>query len=223
MNKICYIVGAGEGFVSFAPRECDLVIAADGGYDRLAERGIRTDLFVGDMDSLGVPVSTEVIRYPVRKDETDTALAYRAGRERGYTRFVLLSCVGGRTAHTFANFALLAEMRREGMRALLVGERESAFVMMSERLTLSRPEGRYLSLFAYGGTAYGLTLTGLSYPLSGYTLSPDAHIGVSNAFTAETATVSVEKGCLLVFCERREGEPIDCGLLDGFFDVTGKT
>lgn len=216
MEKICYIVGAGEGFVPFVPRDEDLVIAADGGYDRLVKHGIRTDLLIGDLDSLTLPAAGDVIRYPVRKDETDTALAYLAGRERGYTRFVLLSCVGGRTAHTFANFALLSQMRREGMRALLVGERESAFVMLSERLTLTRPAGRYLSLFAYGGTAYGVTLTGLSYPLSCYTLSPHVHIGVSNAFTAAPATLSVEEGSLLVFCERREGEPIDCGLLEGF-------
>ena len=43
-DGICYIVGAGEPFLPIFPKENDYVIAADGGYERLAEAGIRTDL-----------------------------------------------------------------------------------------------------------------------------------------------------------------------------------
>ena len=51
-DGICYIVGAGEPFVPFSPKENDYVIAADGGYERLCTAGIRTDLLLGDFDSL---------------------------------------------------------------------------------------------------------------------------------------------------------------------------
>lgn len=215
-NGICYIVGAGEEFVPFAPQKGDLVIAADGGCNTLAEHGIRPDLLVGDLDSVTVPFDGDVIRYPVHKDETDTAIAYRIGRGRGYARFVFLACVGGRAAHTYANYTLLAAIHREGVRAVLVGQKENVLFMKSESLTLSRPEGRYLSLFAFGGRARGVTLTGLSYSLSEAVLSPESHIGVSNAFCNEPATITVANGGLLVFCERRAGDPIALDLLDGF-------
>lgn len=218
MKKICYIVGAGEGFVPFTPQEGDLVIAADGGYDTLVRAGVRPDLFVGDMDSLSEPPSVPVERHPVRKDDTDTALAYRAGLARGYRHFVLLSCVGGREAHTFANLSLLAGARREGARLLLVGERETSFVIENESVILTRPAGYHLSVFAFGGKARAVTLRDLSYPAEHLTLFPDVPLGVSNAFCDAPATVSVGEGRLLLMCERGAGEiPLD--IFDGFCDT----
>ena len=78
--KTCYIVGAGD-FTSrgLAPAEGDLLIAADGGYDWLRQSGLTPDFLLGDLDSLGVlpslPAKTKLLRYPVEKDDTDTALA----------------------------------------------------------------------------------------------------------------------------------------------------
>lgn len=50
--KKCYIVGAGDFFGNITPCEDDLVIAADGGFDRLLSLGIVPDILVGDFDSL---------------------------------------------------------------------------------------------------------------------------------------------------------------------------
>ena len=95
--NICYIVGAGELYGSPSPEEGDFVIAADGGLDALRSLGIRCDLLVGDMDSVSaVDYSGEIIRHPVEKDETDMHLAYLEGVKRGYDKFVLFGCVGGR-------------------------------------------------------------------------------------------------------------------------------
>lgn len=219
MSDICYIVGAGEGFSPFSPKEGDFVIAADGGYDVLLHAGIRPDLFVGDMDSLSGTPDGEVERHPVRKDDTDTALAYRAGYAKGYRKFVLLSCVGGREAHTFANLSLLVGARREGARLLLVGHRETAFAMEGESFTLRRPAGAHLSVFAFGGEARDVTLRGLSYPAEHLILHPDVPLGVSNAFCDTPATVSVGEGTLLLMCERGAGEiPLD--IFDGFCERT---
>lgn len=219
MKKICYIVGAGEGFVPFSPKENDFVIAADGGYDALRRAGVRPHLFVGDMDSFAGTPDGETECHPVRKDDTDTALAYRAGRARGYENFVLLSCVGGREAHTYANLSLLAAARREGARVLLVGKKETSLVMENESITLSRPAGTLLSVFAFGGAAHGVTLRNLSYPAEGLTLLPDVPLGVSNAFCDAPATVSVGEGRLLLMCGREDGEiPLD--IFDGFCERT---
>ena len=53
-GPICYIVGAGTFYEEgFAPERGDFVIAADGGYQILLERGVTMDLVVGDFDSIG--------------------------------------------------------------------------------------------------------------------------------------------------------------------------
>ena len=51
------------------------------------------------------------------------------------------------------------------------------------------------------GTAAGVDLTGLKYPLQKYTLTADFPLGVSNQFLDVPATVSVEKGSLLLVWE----------------------
>lgn len=61
----------------------------------------------------------------------------------------------------------------------------------------------YLSAFCNSGTARGVNLTGLKFPLADYTMSGSFPIGVSNEFTGTEATVSVEDGCLLLLWEEK--------------------
>ena len=111
--KTCYIVGAGD-FTSrgLAPAEGDLLIAADGGYDWLRQSRLTPDFLLGDLDSLGVlpslPAKTKLLRYPVEKDDTDTALALEEGWNRGYRSFALYGCGGGRPDHFMANLQTMA-------------------------------------------------------------------------------------------------------------------
>lgn len=85
-GPICYIVGAGTFYEEgFAPELGDFVIAADGGYQILLERGVTMDLVVGDFDSIGFrPDHPNVVDLPVEKDDTDMMAAIRLGRERGF-------------------------------------------------------------------------------------------------------------------------------------------
>ena len=85
---ICYIVGAGDFPYGFSPKDDDLVIAADGGYDHLKKNGIRCDLLIGDLDSISASADgVQTKRFPIRKDETDMHLAYLEGKARGYKEF----------------------------------------------------------------------------------------------------------------------------------------
>ena len=162
----CYIVGAGEFYGSFSKSCGDLVIAADGGYDALFERGIEPDLLIGDMDSIrAAGKEVERLVFPVRKDETDTFLAYREGVRRGYTEFYLYGCVGGREDHTFANYSLLIYAKRQGHTVRLVGNGYETLSLVSESIRLPGKAGDCISVFAFGGCAEGVTLTGLEYPL----------------------------------------------------------
>jgi len=196
---ICYIIGAMESAFPFQPKAGDCIIAADGGYRHLRAAGLKPDLVVGDFDSLGyVPEGEEIVRHPVRKDDTDTMLAVKLGLARGYDRFLLLGGLGGRLDHTIANLHALAYLMNHGARGCLMGKSESA-ILFRDRSVFFYPEGREtVSVFAYGGIAMGVSLEGLEYPLTNAVLTPGFPLGVSNAFTGAPAKISVEQGCLLV-------------------------
>lgn len=114
----CYIAGAGDFTArGFAPGPEDLVLAADGGYRALYRLGTTPDLLLGDFDSLGdvpLPANLPVLRFPVRKDDTDTGLALRYGLEQGFRDFALYGCAGGRVDHLLANLQSMARVSRLG-------------------------------------------------------------------------------------------------------------
>ena len=199
----CYIVGAGSFFGSFTPDAGDLVIAADGGYDQLIQHGYRCDLLIGDMDSIEkLPEDVELVRHPVRKDETDTALAYLEGRQRGYESFTLIGCTGGRDDHTLANVALLLRAARDGVMMKMVGERCDMWVLCRGVASVTGDEGKHLSVLAVGGDAEGVYIKGASYEAENITLSEHFPLGVSNVFLDKPVSIRVTKGAVLITRER---------------------
>ena len=202
--SMCYIVGAGEFYGSLCPDAGDLIIAADGGYDTLLSLGIRCDMVIGDMDSArSIPRGVETITVPVEKDETDTYLCYLEGVKRGYTEFQVYGGVGGREDHTFANYSLLLHGIKRGHRISLIGKSHRIFAMRNESITLRGEVGRGFSVFAFGGCAGGVSVTGGKYSAEGLNIQPDFPIGVSNEFAGEEISITVECGELLVMIEAR--------------------
>lgn len=202
MQPVCHIVAAG----SFDPAEFlppvagDLLIAADAGFAHLQALGITPDVVVGDFDSLGSPpVHPSVIQTPVVKDDTDTITAVRLGLEKGYRRFRLYGVLGGaRLDHTLANIQTLGFLLDHGAHGWLIGRGTELTAIRDERYDFSDDHRGTLSVFALGGEATGVTEQGLQYTLENATLSPFMPLGVSNAFTGQPASVSVENGTLLL-------------------------
>ena len=226
----CYIVGAGDFTArGFAPGPGDLILAADGGYRALYRLGTTPDLLLGDFDSLGdapLPPDLPVLRFPARKDDTDTGLALRHGLMLGFRDFALYGCAGGRTDHLLANFQSMARVSRLGATIRLTAPVPCAAAAANPcaaasraaapcaaapcaapnapaTLTLPpRPGGTLVSVFCQGDRAEGVTLTGLSYPLSDAVLTGDVPLGVSNRrLDGQPATVSVRRGALLILQE----------------------
>jgi thiamine pyrophosphokinase len=197
---ICYIVGAASVGKIPELKPGDFLIAADGGYRNLGGR--RPDLVVGDFDSLGfVPEDVPVLRYPVQKDDTDMMLAAKFGLEHGYSRFFLLGGLGGRSDHTVANFHVLAYLADYGARGCLVGGKENIFLLKSSFISFAAGVTGTISVFAWGGDAHGVTLSGLEYPLTDASLTGSHPLGVSNAFTGAPSRITVSIGRLLVITD----------------------
>jgi len=183
----------------FRPQPGDLLIAADAGLSPVQRAGLTPDLIVGDFDSLGyVPEGKNVIRHPVKKDDTDMMLAVKLGLERGYRVFHLCGGVGGRTDHTVANLQSLGYLAQHGAIGFLFGANDVLTVIGPGRLRFSPDCRGVFSAFAFGGEAAGVTLRGLLYSLDSAVLTPFFPLAVSNEFTGRAAEVSFKSGALLV-------------------------
>lgn len=197
----CVVICAGEqGDMTFSPEKTDFVICCDAGL-RAAERlGITPDLIMGDFDSYEgeLPEGIETKRFPVEKDDTDSMLALREGLKRGFKNFLLLFSLGGRLDHTMANIQALAFLEENGACGELLGAEDSVKLLKNGKMEIPYREGWNFSLFAFGQTARGVTLTGMQYPLENADITQSFPIGMGNHLIAPKGSVSVREGALLI-------------------------
>lgn len=205
--KRCIIIGAGpKALHPFAKKTEDLIIAADGGYSVLNTIGIKADYIIGDFDSLGrIPDEINTIVLPKEKDDTDMMAAIRLGLNDGCSEFLLYNAMGGRFDHTLANLQCLAFIRQSGARGYLFDRTHMLTIIEDEQVDLTGETGS-VSVFAYGGDAQGVDISGLYYETKNARITPDFPIGVSNELTGAPATIRVRKGRLLLCV------PLNCTL-----------
>jgi len=185
---------------------CSLIIAADGGIEQLKQIGVTPDLLIGDMDSAEEALShlaagTEVIKYPQDKNESDSELAVVEALKRGTDRVILLSAAGKRSDHFFSNLAILT---RHAGRVFLFDGDFTVFSLDAEtsgsRLKIERH--KTLSVFPFGESVHGLTVSGTKWELNDVTIQAGS-LGLSNEATDAAVTISIRSGTLLVFAECR--------------------
>ena len=200
--KRCFIFAAGTFYgLRERPESDDFVIAADGGYGICVEEQIIPDLLIGDFDSMEAPESFEhILQLPVEKDDTDTMAAVKYGLSQGCTEFHIYGGTGGkRLDHTLANLQTLLYLRRQGARGWLHDNDFLWTVIENESLTISKTvEWGLLSVFCLGDCAKGVCERGVQYPLDHAELTAAFPLGVSNHIMEECATISVERGALVV-------------------------
>lgn len=215
MKKTCFIVGAGsfDGMI-IRPQPGDFVIAADGGYTHLQSQKIDPDVLLGDFDSLEVvPGHRNLIRHSPIKDDTDMALAAYYALEQGYERLFLYGGLGGkRFDHSIANLQLVTGLARKQAEVYLIGEGNIVTAIHGDKNGPARicfddrAEG-YLSVFAVGDEALGVTERGLKYETDRLTFTCDKTLGVSNEFVGTFSSVEVERGTLVIMWDEKNGLP----------------
>jgi thiamine pyrophosphokinase len=202
IKNICYIIAACKDYsndIFFTPEKDDIVIAADGGYNILKDKDIHADVLLGDFDSIQeLPDHNNIIRYPVKKDDTDTFLAYKLGWENGYRSFIIFGGVGGRIDHTYANIQTLLNIAKNGGRAFLIGDNTIMTTIYNSKLIFSDDFSGNISIFAQGGIARNVTINGLKYCADSINLLPDIPLGVSNESIGARSEISVNNGALLI-------------------------
>lgn len=208
-NGRCIVIGAGDltvGSVSVA--EDDLVIAVDGGLNYCSVLEVEPDIILGDFDSVGVQqkeallelqkqIPDRVIVLKPEKDDTDMLAALKLGLEFGYINFQIYAATGGRLEHTIANIQCLLYLKNRDAAGYLMDGNGMIFVMQNEEVRLRNTLEGYLSIFALGKYAKGVTIKGMKYELEQDTLTNDFPIGISNEFIGEEAVIRVEDGELV--------------------------
>ena len=123
MSRVCCIVGAGDmSDTKLNIPNGAFIIAADAGYNALANAGIAPNLIVGDFDSLGkVPSVGEIVMHEPEKDDTDMLLAVREALSRDAEHIVIFGGMGGRPDHEYANLQTLAYIANHRAKGYLVG------------------------------------------------------------------------------------------------------
>jgi len=180
------------------------VIAADAGASTALAFGLTPDLVIGDLDSIDdatlvaldrahVPIE----RLPRDKDATDGQLAVERALERQPTHLYLLGFLGGPRLDQFlANILMLT---RIALPTTILDERNEARLLRPREYHAWSPEPtETVSLLAIGEDAHGVRTTGLRWPLNGDRLYLGDTRGISNEPAAGEATISIERGLLLV-------------------------
>lgn len=203
--KTCYIFGAALGLPeSFNPSADDLIIAADAGYLKLKELGVTPHITVGDFDSLEkTPTNTEIIKHPIRKNDTDTLLAVKIGLDNGYKRFCLYGCAGGRLDHTLANLQTLSFIASNKACGYLKGEDFTATALKDSSLEFSSEKKGNISVFSATDECE-ISIDGLLYTLNHEKITFNFPLGVSNEFKGEKSKITVHNGTAIILWGNRE-------------------
>ncbi len=87
---------------------------------------------------------------------------------------------------------------------IIVGDHVTLMLIKDTKMCFTAAfceKGRRISVFAFGGDAYGVSERGLKYLLDAVTVRQEFPIGVSNEFIGEAAEVEVQRGMLLLRIE----------------------
>ena len=176
-----------------------LCVCADAGLRAAQQLGIPPDFVVGDFDSLGsVPAEGNVVTYPAEKDDTDLMLAVKYAIAHGFKTICIFGCMGGRVDMSIATMQTLCYIINNGCTGYVFGENSVMTGIRNTRTFLGPGRKGIVSVFAYGGDAKGVTISGLKYNMENGTIFCDMPRGVSNEFVGTPASIEVTSGTLII-------------------------
>ena len=187
----------------------DYILCADGGMRHALALDLKPDLVIGDMDSAersdlqkmqADGVSIEL--FPRDKNETDLELAINKAIELAPQQIIIVAALGGRLDQTFANIALLTDLRLSTFNLRLDDGVEEIFFCRDQAQVHGR-SGDIISLIPWGGSVHQIQTQGLRWSLNKETLYPEKTRGISNEMTGDVATIKIESGLLLLIHRRQ--------------------
>lgn len=185
-----------------------LTVAVDGGYRFFLKVGLSPDVLLGDFDSLtriprNLPKSTEVIRFPARKDSTDAELAVRYCLKRRVSEVDIVQPSFGDPDHYVGNVMLLRLVdrwnRKHGrhVRARLVGATEEIVLVHDSVHTVRDAVGHRVSVLPLSERVR-YSCSGTDYAARDILIRAGETVGLRNRITAARARFAVKGEALLM-------------------------
>jgi thiamine pyrophosphokinase len=187
----------------------DRVVAADSGYRRAEQLGLRVDDLVGDLDSIGTEAleraeraGVRVHRHPRDKDATDLELALEFAAEGctpgSVARILVVGSSSGRVDHLLALLGALGSERLTDVAVDAVLDDDAVVICRPGTTLLPAGDGATVSLLALGGSARVARTAGLRWPLVDRVLPAMAGLGVSNVVDRSPASLDLAAGVVAV-------------------------
>lgn len=204
-EKICHIVCAGGGAKQqIKIKNGDLLLVADGGYDKIKNSNLKIDYLIGDFDSItNLPTNQKVIKLPVEKDVTDTYYCINQGMKLGYKVFYLYFATGGkRIDHTIANLQILNYLANNDAQGYIFSGNQVVTAIKNTCLKFSEKASGFISVFASTTTCKSVKISGLKYQFNGE-ITNDFALGVSNEFCGKNSSIEASDGMLTVVFDKK--------------------
>ncbi len=234
--KLCVVIGAAKKGPSrsLLSRYAQLdgpnratVYCADGGLHNAEILKLRTDLLIGDFDSIKCSHNTEaknsykfktedihetslqenrienLIRLPSEKDETDLFACVLQGLKTGVEEFILIYCTGGRLDHFMGSIAILEYINGQGAKGMILDRQNQITLLKEGEICITKDSNyRYLSLIPLDQMLLGVNMTGVKYPLKDATILREKGLSISNEICEDKAIISIRGGSALIIKSR---------------------
>lgn len=197
----CYIIGAGDfSFKNFHPHKNDMIICADGGYDKIDTKKYNVSYVIGDNDSISIPQTLiPNILYKSEKDETDMDLAVRKAIDLGFEKIKIFGGYGDRPDHFFANIQLMARYSKQKINIVLYADNFIAVCLNNQKIHFKKTDkDKTISIFSLDNTTDDVCIKGLKYEIKNANLTNDFALGVSNQSIGTEAIIQSGKGMILI-------------------------
>ncbi|MBE0686778.1 MAG: thiamine diphosphokinase [Anaerolineaceae bacterium] len=183
--------------------QSDLLVAVDGGLQHVMNSGLTPHVIIGDLDSIDLTDlkyfehnGVDIVKFPVKKDETDLELAVEYVLNLGFKEMLVLGATGGRIDHFFGNFLFFSNPKYLNVKIIILTKNSEIFYCKSKQI-IKGVSGDTVSLIPISEVVAGVKTTGLMYPLDAEDLVRWKSRGISNQMIDQTAKIEFETGELL--------------------------
>ena len=198
--------------LAFAVARAPVVVAADGGADRVLAAGGMPVAVIGDFDSLSdagrAAIAPGRLFQIAEQETTDFDKALRSID----APFVLaVGVTGARVDHGLAVLSALVQHR--GPPCLVIGAQDVVF-HVPKAVELRLTVGDRLSLFPMGPVTG--SSRGLQWPIDGLEFAPGGRVGTSNRVSEETVALRFDQPGMLVIVPRARLDGVINALVPGW-------
>ena len=200
------IVSGGNVDIQILAKAYDKIIAVDKGLESIYNKNVHPDYIVGDFDSVNKNIidfykkqGIEIQKYNPEKDYTDTELGIECALTLKPDAIRIIGGIGTRIDHTLANIHILTKCLEKNIKCDIVDSHNRIYLIDKfAKIDRNKVYGKFISIIPLTSEVTGITLRGFKYPLTNYNLSFGKSLGISNELVQETASITINKGVLIV-------------------------